>query len=208
MMDVEDNKPVTHWVSALKAGDQDAAKALWDCYFDRMVRLADVRLRAARGHAGVEDGEDAALSAFNSFCDGTRRGSYARLANRHNVWWLLATITARKTGDQIERGRALKRGAARTVSKPVRLPGDSGAGTDSIEQVASALPGPDRAAIGIEECRRLLEQLGDTNLRRIARWRMEGYTALEIAGLLGCSLRTVNYRITRIREVLAAALSA
>jgi DNA-directed RNA polymerase specialized sigma24 family protein len=203
-MDVDDNQPVTLWVSALKAGDEGAAKALWDHYFERMLRLAEVRLRAARGRAGVEDGEDAALSAFHSFCDGARRGRYPRLASRHNVWWLLATITARKASDQIERGRALKRGAAWTASKPARSPGDE---TDLIDQVASASPGPDRAAIDAEECDRLLDRLDDTSLRRIAAWRMEGYTASEIAGLLGCSLRTVHYRIARIREAMAGARS-
>jgi hypothetical protein len=31
-------KPVTHWVSLLKAGDEHAAQRLWEEYYLRLVR--------------------------------------------------------------------------------------------------------------------------------------------------------------------------
>jgi DNA-directed RNA polymerase specialized sigma24 family protein len=51
-----------------------------------------------------------------------------------------------------------------------------------------------------DECRRLLESLGDESLRRIALLRMEGYSDPEIAAKLGCGLRTVGRKLELIRK--------
>ena len=37
-MPVEDGGSVTRWIGDLKAGDPEAARALWERYFDRLVR--------------------------------------------------------------------------------------------------------------------------------------------------------------------------
>ena len=59
---------ITRWIGGLKAGDEAAAQQLWERYFARMVGLARERLRAGhRGDVGSDE-EDAALSAFDSFC--------------------------------------------------------------------------------------------------------------------------------------------
>jgi len=42
---------VTAWILPLKAGDGDAARALWDCYLAELVRLARARLRNAEERA-------------------------------------------------------------------------------------------------------------------------------------------------------------
>jgi hypothetical protein len=64
---------VTRWIDDLKAGNAAAAQPLWERYFTRLVQLARAKLRATRHGSPVEDEEDAALSAFNSFCDGAAR---------------------------------------------------------------------------------------------------------------------------------------
>src|SRR5262249_22795994 len=64
---------VTRWIDELKAGEDAAVQPLWERYFARLVRLARAKLRVARRGAS-EDEEDAALSAFNSFCAGVARG--------------------------------------------------------------------------------------------------------------------------------------
>jgi hypothetical protein len=84
---------VTHWISALKAGDA-AAEQLWERYFRRLVGLASKRLRMARRRA--EDEEDVALSALDSFCRGARQGRFPQLAHRNNLCWLLVVVTVRK----------------------------------------------------------------------------------------------------------------
>jgi hypothetical protein len=71
-----DEGSVTRWIGALKAGDEAAAQQLWERYFVRMVGLARDKLRTGhRGDMG-KDEEDAALSAFDSFCTGATRGKF------------------------------------------------------------------------------------------------------------------------------------
>ncbi len=44
---------VTHWVNDLKAGDRgEAARLLWQRYFERLARLAQARLRHRAGALG------------------------------------------------------------------------------------------------------------------------------------------------------------
>jgi DNA-directed RNA polymerase specialized sigma24 family protein len=62
-------------------------------------------------------------------------------------------------------------------------------------------PTPEFAAQAAEEYRRLLERLGDDQLRSIAVWKMEGYTNEEIAARLGCAVATVERRLHLIRKI-------
>src|SRR5262249_9500618 len=56
---------VTRMIGALLGGETDhAAEQLWRHYFEKLVRLAQARLKAAP--RGVADEEDIALSAFDS----------------------------------------------------------------------------------------------------------------------------------------------
>src|SRR4051794_29187265 len=95
----DDRGSVSRWLGDLKAGDEAAVQPLWERYFARLVTLARARLRA--GRRGAADEEDAALSAFNSFCTGVARGRFPRLADRDDLWRLLVVITARKAGAQV-----------------------------------------------------------------------------------------------------------
>jgi DNA-directed RNA polymerase specialized sigma24 family protein len=77
---------------------------------------------------------------------------------------------------------------------------DADARDAGIEQVVGREPSPAFAAMVTDECRRLLEVLGDETLRRIALLRMEGYSDPEIAARLGCGLRTVGRKLELIRK--------
>jgi ECF sigma factor len=79
--------------------------------FTRLARLAHVRLRAvARGPA---DGENVALSVFDSFFKGVAAGRFPNLGNRDDLWRLLVTITARKAHNQRRDEGRQKRGSGR-----------------------------------------------------------------------------------------------
>ncbi len=65
---------VTCWLGNLKEGDLAAAQPLWERYFSRLVAVARGKLKKVRRASAGEDEEDAALSAFNSFCGGDRAG--------------------------------------------------------------------------------------------------------------------------------------
>src|SRR4051812_25511648 len=107
-----DDGSITRCVGDLKAGDHAAAQVLWERYFEHLVRLARRRLAVAKRVGADEDEEDAALSAFDSFCAGLAGGRFPRLGDRNDLWGLLVVITARKAAAQVDRRRALKRGGS------------------------------------------------------------------------------------------------
>ena len=203
-MPSDDYGSVTRWLDALRGGDLDAAQPLWERYFARLVGLARARLRTRRSPGAAEDEEDAALSAFDSFCRAATEGRFPRLDDRDDLWRLLVAITERKAADQLRRARRLKRGGGR-----VRTEGDLAAGgpddeAAGLDRIAGPQPTPEFAAEFAEEYRRLFEVLRDEDLRRIAVSKLEGYTVDEIAAQLGCARRTVARRLELIRTLWRA----
>ena len=65
-------------------------------------------------------------------------------------------------------------------------------------------PTPEFAAQVAEQYQRLLDLLGDETLRRVAVWKMEGFTKDEIAARLDCSRRTVARKLETIRIIWSA----
>lgn len=202
---MEQGGSITHWLGDLRDGDLAAAQPLWERYFGKLVALARNKLHRQHHPRGEADEEDAALSAFNSFCAGVADGRFPRLADREDLWRILMTITVRKAYAQIQRHRRLKRGAGHVVEEAMLrgAPGDAndpatrGPGLDLI---AGTEPTPEFAAIVAEEYQRLLDILEDDGLRMVAVSRMEGYTCDEIAARIGCARRTVARRLDLIRQ--------
>jgi DNA-directed RNA polymerase specialized sigma24 family protein len=197
-MDTGDRGSVTRWLGELKAGGREAAQALWDRYFQQLVVLARGRLRAVHAATADADEEDAALSAFDSFCAGAAQGRFPQLADRDDLWRLLVTITRRKALDHRERQRRQKRGGGR-VRNEADLSGEGGSQAITLEQLAGGEPTPEFAALVAEEYRNRLAALPDETLRRVANWKLEGYTSDEIAARLGCARRTVANKLKLIR---------
>jgi DNA-directed RNA polymerase specialized sigma24 family protein len=200
-MPSEEQGSVTRWLGELKAGDPAAAQPLWERYYARLVGLARARLRGARRPGAVADEEDAALSAFDSFCAGIAHGRFPRWADRDDLWRLLVVITARKAGAQRQRGRRQKRGGDRVFAEADLDAAGSAAGFAGLGQVVGPEPTPEFAAMVAEQYRLLLDNLGDDALRQVALWRMEGYSSDEIAERLGCARRTVARRLDLIRRI-------
>src|SRR5262249_18495204 len=120
------------------------------------------------------------------------------LRDRDDLWHLLVVLTARKAWRQAKHEAREKRGGGRGLAEADLAAGD----TSSDEGLAQAIgqePAPDFAAQRAEECRLLLDRLGDADLRSIALWKMEGDSNEEIAARLGCALRTVERKLRRIR---------
>jgi DNA-directed RNA polymerase specialized sigma24 family protein len=189
---------VTDWLVRLKGGDPAAAQALWERYFRRLVGLARKRLQTARRREADE--EDVALSAFDSFCRGAAQGRFPWLGDRDDLWQVLVVITTRKAADLVVRQRRLKHGGGKLRGESaLRDPAAPSGG--GIEEVVGTVPTPEFAAQVAEECRRLLDKLGDDELREIAVWKMEGYSNEQIAERLGRALATVERRLRVIRKV-------
>lgn len=195
-MDSNQDGSVTRWIGGLKAGDAEAAEALWGRYFERLVALARAKLAASRSKA-VEDEEDAALSALVSLWDGAIAGQFQQLRDRDDLWRLLVVLTARKAQDQRRRQGRQKRGGG------VAILGMDPGGEEregALMQVAGEEPSPEFAALVAEEFARRLDALGDDTLRVVATMRLEGYSNDEIAARVGCVTRTVERKLDLIRK--------
>jgi DNA-directed RNA polymerase specialized sigma24 family protein len=62
-------------------------------------------------------------------------------------------------------------------------------------------PEPALVVQAAEECRRLLAQLEDEQLRQVAQWKVEGFTNEETAAPLGRARSTVERKLARIRRL-------
>ena len=197
-MENEPEKSVTQWILGAKRGDSQAVRRLWQCYFERLVRLA--RRELAENRRRAADEEDVALSAFASFCSAAKAGRFPDLEDRHDLWRLLLTLTVRKAVDQCRHEGRAKRGGGRVRGESaINESGPSGS-SDGLAKIVGDEPTPEFAAMVAEECARLLDGLND-NLRPIAVAKMEDYTNQEIAEKLGCSLTTVERGLRLIRKI-------
>lgn len=185
---------ITRWIENLKAGDESAARLLWERYFRRLVSLANAKL--ARSPQRLQAEEDVALSAFKSLCLGAERGRFPDLKDRENLWPLLVVLTSRKAGRRLRDENRLKRGGGRVRRE---ADGDADEGGD-LSPAFSAEPSPDEAAEMSEACERMLNLL-DAEARAIALAKLEGYSNVEIAARQDLALRSVERKLQLIRRI-------
>ncbi len=180
---------VTLFFDQLRAGSPGAAEALWARFFPRLVALA--RRALAGRPQRVADADDAAQSAFASFCLRVKAGEFS-LHDRADLWNLLGVITARKARKQVRREAAEKRGGGRVLSEGALTRPD---GTPlSLDQAAATRPADDFDL----HCAELLDQL-DPELREFALLRLLGFRNREIADRFGCTERKVERKLNLIR---------
>jgi DNA-directed RNA polymerase specialized sigma24 family protein len=188
---------VSRWLMDLQAGERAGVQELWEGYFQKLVLIAQRKL--GRVPQRVADPEDVALSAFDSFVRGAERGRFPQLEDRHDLWQVLVMITCRKAVDvMIHEGRD-KRDWHRVIGQP-EDPAASGA---LLKELLARDPDPAFACEVADECRRLLGELPDDEVRQVALRKMEGFTHEEIADQLGIAVVTVGRRLALIRQTWA-----
>ena len=147
--DVGTRGSVTRWIGDLKAGgDPDAAASASGTATSPTA--SGWRARGSAPRPARLDEEDVALSPFHSLCEGTAHGRFARLADRDDLWRLLATITARKAINQARHQHRRKRGGGRGHDKAALLGPDASSG--GMDQLAGPGPTAEFAAMMGEEC--------------------------------------------------------
>src|SRR5215510_9873464 len=112
--DSDPSGSVTRFFDQLRAGDPNAAEELWLRFFPRLVALA--RQVLAGRPQRVADADDAAQSAFASFCLRVKAGEF-RISDRDDMWNLLGVITSRKARKQVRKESAGKRGGLRVIGE-------------------------------------------------------------------------------------------
>ena len=185
---------VTRWIDRLPMGDGAAVRQLWHRYFHRLVSLA--RKKLADAPRGMADEEDVALSAFDSFCRQAEQGRFPDLADRDGLWRLLVMMTARKAGHLRRDETRQKRGGGQVTAAE-----DDDRSDRRLEEILSREPDPGMAALAADEHRRLMDLLGDEELRQVAQRRMEGDSVEEIATLFGYAARSIKRKLQLIREI-------
>ena len=184
---------VTQWIDRLKGGDRACIERLLKRYFGQLVRQTRRWLRHTPRQAA--DAEDIALNAFESVCRRAEQGRFPRLCDRNDLWQLLVVIAFRKTCNQIKH-EVVRQPPNGHVINASALAGDEGA---LFADMISREPSPEMVAQSAEECRRLLAELGDEQLRQVALWKLEGYTNDEIAPKLGRKRCAVERKLNKIR---------
>lgn len=187
-----DDSSFDRWLNRLRDGDGSAAQKFWETYFEKLVTLARRKLRGNRQR--VEDEEDVAISAFNSFCRGIEAGRYPQLNDRDDLWRLLVTITLNKVLKLVRNQGRLKRGG--NWAELTDQERDA-----ALDQTIGREPTPEFAAQVAEECQRLLQMLPTDDLQQLAISKMEGETNEEIAARWGKAVRTVERKLNLIRQV-------
>jgi hypothetical protein len=144
-----------------------------------------------------------ASSALFSFWRAAERGRFPQLLDRHDIWRLLVVITARKAIRRLEYEDAHKR-------NPLVLEGVSPPGNEEVhlDDFLSREPTPEFIVSMTEEYQRLLDRLGDNQLRSVAVWKTEGYTNAEIAARLRRTPRCVERKLQVIRSLLEQELAS
>jgi DNA-directed RNA polymerase specialized sigma24 family protein len=192
---------VTCWLQQLKQGDRQAADPLWERYFTRLVQLIRARYPRTPTTAAAS-AEDAALDAFASFCHRAEADGFARLFDRDDLWQILVVLAFRKRCNQIQHAQRVRRRPAGGRVYPASALEQDGAEAGALfMNMLSREPDPSLVVEANEECRRLLAELGDDQLRQVAQWKVEGFTNQEIAAKLGRSVPAVERKLSRIRRL-------
>lgn len=188
---------VTKWVHLAKAGDEEATRRLWERYFRQVVMVARRRLTQRSGHF---DEEDVALSTFDGVLRAIKDDRLDPPKDRFEFWGLLRRSARHRVNDRLKVEGAAKRGGGRGDAE--KNPRALRSGIDP-DQLSGHLDDPQLTAAMSEECKLLLESLGDEELEKVVIWKLEGRTNYEIAEALGYSKRTVQRMVANIREVWA-----
>ena len=199
--DIGQTHSITMLIRKLQSGDRkefhDAAARIWARYFGDLLELA--RRRIAPGLRRRVDEQDVLQSMYKSFCIRQQRGQYT-LRDRSDLWKLLVTITQNKASNAAALHKRLRRDVRR--EKQDTGAGDRDASVSAMIVCVEALePSPAEAASMVEALQRRLEALDETQ-RRLALWKLAGYTNEEIASekMMDCAVRTVERKLALIRK--------
>jgi RNA polymerase sigma-70 factor (ECF subfamily) len=180
-------------MARLQAGEEDAATQLFRRFSGRLLALARSRLDPLLRQQ--TDPEDVMQSVFKSFFLRQAEGQWD-LGGWDSLWSLLTVLTVRKCGRRAGYHRAARRDVRREVS-PRPAEDDSAPAWECLDRE----PTPGEAAVLAETLRELLAQM-DLRDRQIVTLRLQGYATAEVAAEAGCTQRTVQRVLERLRTRL------
>ena len=192
----------TFWANELRSADDhqrnDAAAWLFQKYGHRLLALA--RRNLPPGVRIREDEYDVVQDAFLSFCHAQRNRPFV-IANRHEFWTILVTITLRKISNTKKRHLRERRDLRRERSGAERHTGRSERNNFAAEAV-SANDNPFDTVEFTDRVVHLLKAL-PVELEMVFMWKLAGYSNEEVAApeRLNCSVRSVERKLHTIRNL-------
>jgi len=172
-------------LALVRAGDEDAAKQLYEKYARRVFGL--VRSKMSDRMRTDTEPEDLVQSVFRSIFRGVCAGSYDA-PDGETLWSLVAVIAANKVREKGRQNGAARRDSSRSVP---------------LESAVNELASGDQAVEMLQlSIRETLELLRETD-REILTLRMQGHTVEEVATKTGRARRTVERSLQNSRVRLA-----
>jgi DNA-directed RNA polymerase specialized sigma24 family protein len=197
---------VTQWLQSLNQRSSGAAERLWNRYFSKVVALADHQLQSFQRRTA--DGEDIAVSVFDTLIRGAANGQFSRLHDRRDLWCMLIAITKQKVVDLKRYECCEKRGGGEVRGDSVLNASPNSDISMTFDDLCGDDPTPDFLVALDEQHRHLLGMLRDDVLRQIAGATLEGYETQEIADRMHVSIRAVQRKLKVIRATWCRALVA
>ena len=182
-----------YWIKRIQAGETNIPAIVLHDVFRRLALYAS---RHFYRYFPAYDAEDAAQSALRSFCIGLRNRKFDDLKNSDEVWKTLITITKRKIIDRVHYETRQKRGSGYIFNESTLTENDR---LEFEHREGSEVP-PDLIVDIADEIDFKLGQLSD-QLKKIALWRIEGYSNSEIAQFHNCTERTIERKLALIRKI-------
>ena len=192
---------VTLLIDRMQDGSHDSLEQLWARCFATVVRLARQRLSTAAKR--VSDEEDVAVEASDHLFQASSSGRLPELSDRESLWRLLITMTTNRAKNVLRHQLRQKRGGGQVRDDSfadVTELGITPAGPNVFDNLMSQQPTPDAIVAINEQMSDWLARLPDDEHQQVALRRMEGFSNGEIAEELGLPLRTVERRVSRIRQ--------
>jgi RNA polymerase sigma factor (sigma-70 family) len=190
---------ISDWLKLLQDDEADAVQAIWLQFFDRLVALADQQIRSMS--TMIVDGEDVALSVFQSVWRGAREGRFRDVKSLDELWWMLTAMAKRKCVDHYRRETASKRGGARAS---ISLDSEQ---AKAFLELVSPEPDPAYLVAMDDSFSHFISLLHEPKQREIAVLRVQGHTIEEIGQVLGISIATVNRKLRIARQIWNSGLN-
>ncbi len=175
-------------VARWRAGDQDAARQLFDRYVDRLVALA--RRRIGSRLASRVDPEDVVQSVFRTVFGRLRDGQF-HIEQQDDLCKLLMRVTVHKTLRQVEHHGAAKRDPGREAAQ-------GPAPQERLMELLDREPPPEAVVAFLDELEHFLSQLTPLE-RQVVELRLRGDSSEEVARQLGVLDRRVRRIVERAR---------
>jgi RNA polymerase sigma-70 factor, ECF subfamily len=180
-------------MARLRAGDEAAARAVFERFVRQLVGLAQRQFDAILRRK--VDPEDVVQSAYKSFFLRYGAGKL-EVQDWGNLWSLLTLLTLRKCLDRVDYHHA----GCRDVRREAAAQPDT-AGPEPWWEAVAREPTPEEAAVLAETVEQLLRKL-EPDERPVLQLSLQGYTSQEISAQLGRAERTVRRIRERVRKRL------